>query len=332
MIGGAMLGAEASTAVAFTIPSLGLTIRWYGIFIAVGIILSVILGCIEVKRQKLNKDTMYDVCLYAVPLGVIFARLYYVLFRLGEYMDNPIEILYIWKGGLAIYGAVIGGLLGIFIYSRVKKVRFLKIADLITPGLVLSQAIGRWGNFMNQEAYGPLVTNPSHMWFPLAVTLDSGEVHYATFFYESAWCFIIFIVLWFFLRKRKKHDGDLMLYYVLLYSFERMFVEGLREDSLWLVGNAETGGIRVSQLLSFILFAATLAFIIVRAVREKKIGHPVWPKPEAASSGDEQVCENNTDSDKPEEGGESETGDSAECEEHGDTCGTEHESAEGETK
>lgn len=294
-----------STAVAFTL--LGHDVRWYGILMALGVIIAVILAFHEVKRKKMNPDTPFDLCLFIIPLGLIGARLYYVLFNLDIYLADPISILYLWEGGLAIYGAVIGGLVGLLIYSRVKKVRFLKLADLVAPGLVLAQAIGRWGNFFNQEAYGPLVTNEAHMWFPLAVRLDSGEIHYATFFYEFAWCFIIFIVLWFFIRKRQKHDGDLLMYYTMLYGFGRMFIEGLRQDSLWLIGNAASGGIRVSQMLAFILFAATLAFLIVRAVREKKMGRLIWPAPERslASNGDAQTAEDDGDDQKTEENKES---------------------------
>ncbi len=283
-----------STAVAFTL--FGHDVRWYGILMALGVIIAVLLAFYEVKRKKMNPDTPFDLCLFVIPLGLIGARLYYVLFNLDIYLADPISILYLWEGGLAIYGAVIGGLAGLLIYSKVKKIRLLKLADLVAPGLVLAQAIGRWGNFFNQEAYGPLVTNEAHMWFPLAVRLDSSEIHYATFFYEFAWCLIVFIILWFFIRKRQKHDGDLLLYYTMLYGFGRMFIEGLRQDSLWLIGNATNGGIRVSQMLAFILFALTLAFLIVRAVREKRVGRLIWPTPECSlgSYADAQPSEDNS--------------------------------------
>ena len=134
--------------VAFTL--FGKDIYWYGVLMAIGIIIAVFLATREEKRKKLPTDIIIDMCLVIIPCGVIGARLYYVLFHLDRYLQNPISILYIWEGGLAIYGAVIFGFLGAFVFSRVRKVRFLKLADCIAPGLVLAQAIGRWGNFFNQ--------------------------------------------------------------------------------------------------------------------------------------------------------------------------------------
>ena len=275
--------------VAFTL--FGRDIYWYGVLMALGIIIAVFIAMHEAKRKKMPQDTALDVCLIAIPCGVVGARLYYVLFELERYLQNPISILYIWEGGLAIYGAVIGGLVGILIYCKRKKIRFLKIADIIAPGLVLAQAIGRWGNFFNQEAYGLPVTNPDLLWFPLTVKIDipwAGGQHYfngvlcdnpyhlATFFYESLWCVLVFLVIWFVLRKRVKHDGDVFLWYVMLYGFERMFVEGLRGDSLWLI----PGAVRVSQALSLALFAAVLVFFLVRRAKEKRLGKLIWPAPE----------------------------------------------------
>ncbi len=121
---------------------------------------------------------MLDLCLVIIPCGVVGARLYYVLFELKQYLSNPIRMLYIWEGGLAIYGAVIGGLLGLLIYTRVKKMRFLKLADCIAPGLILAQAIGRWGNFFNQEAYGAPITNPKLWWFPFAVYIENSPLEH----------------------------------------------------------------------------------------------------------------------------------------------------------
>ncbi|MDO4568164.1 MAG: prolipoprotein diacylglyceryl transferase [Clostridia bacterium] len=283
-----VLWERPESSVAFEIESLGITVQWYAVLMALGIVIAVVLGCIEVKRRKLHPDTMYDLVFFTVPLGLIGARLYYVAFNFAQYAADPLSILYIWEGGLAIYGAIIGGLLGALIYSRIKNVRFLKLADLIAPGLVLAQAIGRWGNFFNQEAFGPAVENLDHAWFPLAVKIDvqhyltladgskvlcTNPYHYATFFYESMWCLGIFLFLWFFLRKRRKHDGDLFFMYAMLYAFERMIVEGLRSDSLYLFG------IRISQLLSAVIFFGLLAFFIVRAVKEKQLGRLILPSP-----------------------------------------------------
>lgn len=289
--------------VAFTL--FGKEIYWYGILMAVGIVIAVLLAQSEEKRKKLPKDIIIDMCLVVIPAGVVGARLYYVLFELKQYLADPIRILYIWEGGLAIYGAVIGGLLAVLIFARVRKVRFLALTDTIVPGLVLAQAIGRWGNFFNQEAYGLPVTSemlakyPILNYFPFSVSIDGahyfdnalctacvtaangGHLHMATFFYESFWCLLIFVFIML-MRKRFKHDGDALVWYALLYSFERMFVEGLRGDSLWLIKPSAEGladGVRVSQLLSAILFVLAAVFLIVRALREKKLGRLIWPSP-----------------------------------------------------
>ena len=294
--------------VAFTL--FGRDVYWYGVLMALGILIAVWLTLKEGKRKRLTEDDILDMCLVIIPSGVVGARLYYVIFEWASYASNPIRALYIWEGGLAIYGAVIGGLLGMFIYSKVRKIRFLKLADCIAPGLVLAQAIGRWGNFFNQEAYGLPVTpemlaaHPILGYFPISVAIEGthyfdkaictacataangAHLHLATFFYESAWCLIVFVVLWL-TRKRVKHDGDTFFLYVLLYSLERTFVEGLRGDSLWIIKPSAAGmtdGVRVSQALSFLLFVGVLAFFIIRAVREKKEGRLMWPKPIA-------VCE-----------------------------------------
>lgn len=312
----------------FDLFNTGIYIRWYGVLMALGILLAVFLATYQAKRKNMHEDTVLDLCLVIIPFGVVGARLYYVLFELERYLANPIEILYVWEGGLAIYGAVIGGLIGAVIFSLKRKIRFLKLADLVAPGLVLAQAIGRWGNFFNQEAYGPPVTDPDLLWFPYAVKIDGlhffngavcnceYSVHMATFFYESLWCFLIFLFLWFVMRKRAKHDGDLFLWYVMLYAFERMFLEGLRGDSLWLIKPGQGfGGIRVSQLLSALLFAAVLIFFILRKLKEKKEGRLLWPSPEQK---DDALSEADGDASKETEDGESPPEEREETSEHKD--------------
>ncbi len=279
--------------VAFTL--FGREIYWYGILMAVGIVIAVLLAMREGKRKKLPEDTIIDLCLIVIPFGVVGARLYYVLFELERYLKDPITILYVWEGGLAIYGAVIGGLIGALIYARVKKLRFLRLADCIAPGLVLAQAIGRWGNFFNQEAFGLPVNNGEMLWFPLAVKIEglhyfNGELctnpyHLATFFYESVWCLLVFIVLWL-NRKKFKHDGDAFLVYTFLYGIERTFVEGLRGDSLML------GSVRVSQILSAVAVLALAVFFVVRHFKERKEGRLMWPSPlEVEEACGECCCE-----------------------------------------
>lgn len=304
--------------VAFTL--FGRDVYWYGVLMALGILIGVWLTLREGKRKKLTEDDILDMCLVIIPSGVVGARLYYVIFEWASYASNPIRALYIWEGGLAIYGAVIGGLIGMFIYSRVKKIRFLKLADCIAPGLVLAQAIGRWGNFFNQEAFGLPINNGELMWFPFAVYIEgyhtfngqpcSNPYHMATFFYESVWCFIVFIILWS-CRRKFKHDGDAILSYAALYGLERMFVERLRGDSLYIIkpGGAIAAGIRVSEMLSFILVVAIAAFFLIRHFKEKKLGRLIWPAPEAEpeegttedETGNAEDCENEETSEAAEE-------------------------------
>lgn len=294
--------------VAFSIG--GRDIYWYGVLMAVGIVLALFFAMQEGKRKKLYNDAIIDMALWVIPCGVIGARLYYVLWELDSYLANPITILYIWEGGLALYGAVIGGLIGAYIFSRRKKIRFSQIADCIALGLPLAQAIGRWGNYFNQEAFGLPVTaemlakHSFLAYFPFSVRIDAPwrygyhtfdsvacnceyGYHLATFFYESIWCFLIFVVLSF-NRKKFKHDGDAILTYGLLYAFERMFVEGLRGDSLYLI-RPDTwallpDGIRASQVLSLVLFLAIGIFFIVRAQKERKLGKLIWPASAAAAA------------------------------------------------
>lgn len=320
--------------VAFTL--FGRDVYWYGVLMALGILIGVWLTLKEGKRKKLTEDDILDMCLVIIPSGVVGARLYYVIFEWASYASNPIRALYIWEGGLAIYGAVIGGLIGMFIYSRVKKIRFLKLADCIAPGLVLAQAIGRWGNFFNQEAFGLPINNGELMWFPFAVYIEgyhtfngqpcSNPYHMATFFYESVWCLIVFIILWS-CRRKFKHAGDAILSYAALYGLERMFVERLRGDSLYIIkpGGAIAAGIRVSEMLSFILVVAIAAFFLIRFFKEKKLGRLIWPAPEAEpeegitedEAGNAEDCENEETSEAAEEKPEPEETDQGDSTEDG---------------
>ena len=264
--------------VAFTV--FGHDIYWYGILISLSVVLAVVMVYREAKRKGLDADCMLDYALLTVPTAIVFARLYYVIFEWDQYAANPIHALFIWEGGIAIYGSILGGIVATLIFSKWKKISFWTLADLVAPGLVLGQAIGRWGNFFNQEAFGELVTNPDLQFFPYAVYIERlGEWHMATFFYESVACFLIFIFLLIYRRKAKNAPaGNLFLWYWVLYGIERAYVEGLRTDSLWIfkggipIGNLIffPNGLRVSQVLSIIMVIAFGTVLIVRTVKRHK--------------------------------------------------------------
>lgn len=236
-----------------------MTINAYGLMIAFAILVGTVLCRQEEKSRSLPKDTGLDIVLYAIPPAIIGARLYYVLFSFDQYRDELIKIFYIWEGGLAIYGGVIGGILGLFLLSKRKRIPFLVLSDVAVPALILGQAIGRWGNFFNQEAHGYAVTNAALQFFPFAVQIE-GAWYHATFFYESLWNVLSFLLLYI-NRKRIREmgaKGDFVLWYGILYGFARSFIESMRMDSLML------GGIRVSCLLSLLVLAICLFMLLHR--------------------------------------------------------------------
>ena len=235
----------------------------YGLLISIAIALGAYLCSRQEKRLGLPKDTTVDFALWVVPAAVIGARLYYVVFQWDMYRGDPIRILHVWEGGLAIYGGVIGGAAAAWVFSRVKKVSFAALADMVAPALILGQAIGRWGNFVNGEAYGQLIVNPALQFFPLAVYVQQ-EWHMATFFYESLWNFIGFWILWL-NRRRVTVRGNLFLGYLCWYGFGRMVIEGWRTDSLmW-------GSFRVSQVLSAVLVVVAGAALLIRHRRAARL-------------------------------------------------------------
>lgn len=240
----------------------GLSIHWYGVLIVTGIALALYLAQRREAKYGLPKDTALDLALWCIPAAILGARLYYVAFSWDHFSAGPLwRIFNIREGGLAVYGGVIAGLLTGGIYAAVKKISFLRLADLAAPCIPLGQAIGRWGNFLNQEAHGALVENAALQFFPMTVQID-GAWYYATFFYESVWCALIVIFLLYGEKKRFfRRKGDAFFTYVLLYALERSIVEGMRTDSLY------AGPFRVSQLVSIL---AMLAAAIVLIVRSKK--------------------------------------------------------------
>lgn len=222
--------------VAFTL--FGIDVMWYGILMATGMILGTLIALKEAKRVGISEDDVLNLAIIAIPVGLLGARLYYVTFNWGYYSQNPSEILNFRGGGMAIHGALIGGILTGYIYTRIKKINFLKMADSVIIGMPLAQAIGRWGNFINQEAHG----GPTDL--PWGIVIDGVKVH-PTFLYESIWNIGIFIFLWIF-RKKKQYEGQIIVYYITLYSLGRFFIEGLRTDSLMI------GPFRMAQVISLV--------------------------------------------------------------------------------
>ena len=246
--------------VAFTV--LGKDIYWYGIIIAAGFLLAVIYAMRRAPSFGLTEDNILDMLFVAVPLAIVCARLYYCIFYWDLYRDNPIAILYVWEGGLAIYGGVIGAVIGVAIFCRVKKLPIGPLLDVGGLGLLIGQMIGRWGNFMNREAHGAITDG----FFKMGIADAAGNVTYyqPTFLYESVWNLVGFVALHFY-SKRRKFDGEVFLLYLAWYGLGRAWIEGLRTDSLYLFNT----GIRVSQLLAVLSCVAAIAVLVyVRVVRK----------------------------------------------------------------
>lgn len=232
----------------------GIDVNWYGILIACGVLFAIYFSNINSNREGLYKDLVVDFLLVGLPIGLIGARAYYVIFEWEYYSLHKDEILAFRNGGLAIYGGIIAGSIVLYFFSKRKKINLLKLADTFAPGLALAQGIGRWGNFVNQEAYG----RPTDL--PWAININGVNVH-PTFLYESIADISIFIFLQFFLYKKKDYDGHIASTYLILYGMTRFFVEGLRVDSLYM------GPFRVSQLVSLIIIVLGI-FIKVRGKRK----------------------------------------------------------------
>ena len=237
-------------------------IHWYGLLIAVGLLLAVVYACRRCKTFGLRDSDLIDGVLCIVPFAVICARAYYCIFQWEAYVDDPISVLYIWQGGLAIYGGVIGAAIGIVVFARIKKdkVKLTAVLDITALGFLIGQSIGRWGNFINREAFGAETTSFLRMGLLNKIT---GEVKYyhPTFLYESLWNACGFVLLHF-LSKKRKYDGQIALGYVAWYGLGRAMIEGLRTDSLY------WGPIRVSQLLAAVSCVAAVAVLIFMAFKQ----------------------------------------------------------------
>ncbi len=253
--------------VAFELP-FGIQVRWYGVLITLGIILAICYCLWRSRQEGIKTDDLLDMAIYTIIFAIIGARAYYVLMSLDEY-DSFLDMIAIWEGGIAIYGAIIGGALTILVVCKIKKISVMRAYDMVCPAVMIGQIIGRWGNFFNGEAHGSEVLKNDLFYF-LRMGLSYGNnkisnYYHPTFLYESLWNLVGFVIINL-LYKKKKFDGQVFLMYITWYGFGRMLIEGLRTDSLYL------GVFRVSQVVGFLCFvigSIMLIYMLVRARRQK---------------------------------------------------------------
>lgn len=261
----------------------GFQIAFYGLIIGVGVILSLLLVCHIAKKTGQDPDDYWDFAIYAVLCSLLGARIYYVIFSWDEYKDNLLEIFKVRNGGLAIYGGVIAGFITLFVWCHFKKKKALLVGDTAINGLILGQAIGRWGNFMNREVFGDYYNGLFSMQIPIADVRDVGDITenirahipeganyinvHPTFLYESAWNFLVLAALLLY-RKHKKFDGELCLLYLGGYGIGRFLIEGIRTDTLKLGGT----NIPVSQALALLMIIFSVACDIAVRVKLRKKG------------------------------------------------------------
>ncbi|MGO5898957.1 prolipoprotein diacylglyceryl transferase [Staphylococcus aureus] len=257
-----------------------LSVRWYGIIIAVGILLGYFVAQRALVKVGLHKDTLVDIIFYSALFGFIAARIYFVIFQWPYYAENPSEIIKIWHGGIAIHGGLIGGFIAGVIVCKVKNLNPFQIGDIVAPSIILAQGIGRWGNFMNHEAHGGPVSRAflEQLHLPNFIIENmyiNGQYYHPTFLYESIWDVAGFIIL-VNIRKHLKL-GETFFLYLTWYSIGRFFIEGLRTDSLMLTSN-----IRVAQLVSILLILISISLIVYRRIKYNpplysKVGALPWP-------------------------------------------------------
>ena len=266
----------------------GKNIYFYGVLIALGFMLAILFCSRKSKDFGIKADDFYDLMIWLIPISILGARIYYVLFRLEDYLSRPLSMIAVWEGGLAIYGGVIAGILTVILVCRHKKIPFPAMLDLMIPGLLIGQILGRWGNFMNREAFGA----ETEIFCRMGLTAPDGTTIYVhpTFLYESLWNLAGLIFLLVFDKKGgRKYDGQNTLIYFLWYGLGRAWIEGLRTDSLY-IGST---GIRVSQALSIVLFLAALAALIVLGRKphqpEELFVNRVKAAKEAAENTEEQT-------------------------------------------
>ena len=246
-------------------------IYWYSICIIVGMIIGMTLVYKEAKKKKINEDLITDLIFNTIIWAVIGARLYYVVFNLDYYLNHFGEIFEIWNGGLAIHGGILFGAVYVLYFTKTRKIHTLKIMDICTVGLIIGQIVGRWGNFFNQEAYGPVVSLSTLEKLPLPQFIIDGmyidgNYHHPTFLYESLWNLIGFCLLMFFRRFKYLKEGQLTGFYLMWYSLGRFFIESLRTDSLLL------GNFKIAQIVSVVLFLFGF-FLLVFRIRTSRFEH-----------------------------------------------------------
>ena len=249
----------------------GIEIMWYAVIIMSGVLIALAVVNFNSKRKDFpfTFDDILDAFIYAFPLAIIGARIYYVIFEWNNYKNNLLSALNFRQGGLAIHGGIIGAVIGVLIYKKVKgkSIRYItEMGDAVVPGLILAQGIGRWGNFINQEAHGREVTKEFISKFPQFIQKGmfiDGNYYHPTFLYESIWDVLVFIILMIhYKNKRKGNEGTTIAWYMILYSLGRFFIEGMRTDSLMI------GPIRQAQLISLVLIALGVIFLIYRRLKK----------------------------------------------------------------
>lgn len=248
--------------IAFSIGSYH--IYWYGIIIASGLLLAVGYAMKTAPRYNVNASKLINCVLVGIITGIIGARLYFCFFQWDYYSKNPVEILHINNGGLAIYGGIIGSMIGGLIIVKIQKMKVMPVLDIAMISFLIGQGIGRWGNFMNQEAYGTPTDLP---WGMMSEGTNMVAVH-PCFLYESIWCLLGFVLLHFYGKYKQKYAGQIFYMYLVWYGFERMIVEGLRTDSLYLPFSPFGFDIRVSQLLSLLIFLVGIILLILNRKKE----------------------------------------------------------------
>ncbi len=251
--------------VAFNI--FGFNVYYYSLCILLGVIVAYILITREGKKQGLPKEFISDLIFYTLIIGILGARVYYCVFNLDYYLANPSEILKIYNGGLAIHGGVIAGLIFVYFYTKKKNISFIKILDIVAPAVIIAQSFGRWGNFFNQEAHGGITTyqNLKNMHIPEFIINGmhiEGKYYYPTFFFESIWCLIGFIILMIARRNKNLRKGFQIGFYFIWYGIGRFFIEAFRTDSLMFFG------LKIAQIVS--LIGIIIGIIIIVTNRNKK--------------------------------------------------------------